>query len=434
MKKALALLTASLAILIGLIVYGKVVDEPYNVSHVMSTDVSDGLTEPEIPTYAETETVAEYEDMTNAFEMAVTEAEADWNEEIEGLFAEEKMDVSDTSVMQKTDMYAYKLLKGDEKDVYNAIYNAIVNYESAAAMPTTDVELLDRAFNYVMIDHPEIFYVEGYKYTRYMLGGKLMRITFSADYSCNEAVRDSKEADIELVVSTILKNIDSDASDFDKIRFVFETLINSTEYDISAPDNQNIASVFLGKRSVCQGYAKATELLLGRLGIEATLVTGRIVGGESHAWNLVKADGEWYYLDTTWGDASYQSTYEDDGDTQNNPINYDYMCVTTKDIENTHVSDATIELPICSATMDNYYVHEGLCIDNYDEAVVGDIINNAIINGQKTVTLHATNPPAYERIIEELLDNQVIFRYLPGDGNKVRYTSNPNSRSVTFWL
>ncbi len=437
MKKALAILTASLAILGGLVLYGN-----------MSADR--GPTDPYIEpvtdeAIASSDEIYSYEEEAQSapgqtaieespFEMAVTEEEAVWNEEVEEQFQEEKNNISDTAVSSRGCAYAYELLNDEERAVYDAVYKATVDYEAAAAVPTTDTAVLDKAFNYMMIDHPEIFYVEGYKYTRYMLGKKLMRITYSADYTCNQSERDSRAEEAELIISTILMNISDTADDFDKVRFVFETLIESTEYDLSAPDNQNILSVFLGKRSVCQGYAKATQLLLNRLGMQSTLITGRIKGGESHAWNAVNADGEWYLLDTTWGDASYQSDVSDDTERSSGLINYDYMCVTSELMGRTHQDDGTIRVPLCTAVDDNYYVHEGLCFDEYDENKVRELVDRAVQNGMEAVTFHATDDVVYDNLITELIDNQVIFRYLPDGGSRVRYSSSPNSRSVTFWL
>ena len=54
--------------------------------------------------------------------------------------------------------------------------------------------------------------------------------------------------------------------------------------------NQNIISVFLNKKTVCQGYANATQYLLTLLGIPAVVVTGT-AEGDTHAWNLVQLDG-----------------------------------------------------------------------------------------------------------------------------------------------
>lgn len=41
--------------------------------------------------------------------------------------------------------------------------------------------------------------------------------------------------------------------------------------------------------------------MLLEVGIENKIIEG-VAGSSLHAWNLVKLDGKWYHLDTTWDD------------------------------------------------------------------------------------------------------------------------------------
>lgn len=64
----------------------------------------------------------------------------------------------------------------------------------------------------------------------------------------------------------------------------------------------SILGVFSGEGAVCEGYAKAFQLLLTVSEIDNMYVLGYVSTGY-HAWSLVKLDdGKWYWVDSTWAD------------------------------------------------------------------------------------------------------------------------------------
>ena len=61
----------------------------------------------------------------------------------------------------------------------------------------------------------------------------------------------------------------------------------NVEYQMGTEQNQNIISVFLNKKTVCQGYANATQYLLTLLGIPAVVVTG--TAEETHTHGILSS-------------------------------------------------------------------------------------------------------------------------------------------------
>jgi len=60
-------------------------------------------------------------------------------------------------------------------------------------------------------------------------------------------------------------------------------------------------------RTVCSSYAKTFSFLCESNGIEVYYCSGAAddgngqgFNGPGHAWNKVKSDGVWYYIDTYW--------------------------------------------------------------------------------------------------------------------------------------
>lgn len=296
-------------------------------------------------------------------------------------------------------------------------------------------EDIDRIFQCVLNDHPELFYVEGYSYVKYSREDEVTAIEFSGTYSMDSESALLRRQEIERAAEEILAGISPEASDYDKVKYVYDTIITATDYELQAQDNQNIYSVLVNHRSVCQGYAKTTQYLLNRLGVECTLVLGTVGNGEGHAWNLVKVDGSYYYVDTTWGDASYQLGETDGAAGFGMPaISYDYLNITTEDLTRTHAIGGEVPMPVCTAREANYYVREGAWFDCVDSEQLRQFFDRTAAASRTDVTVKCADVFCYEEMIRFLIDGQKIFDFWKDAGSHIAYAKNENQLSLTFWV
>ncbi len=335
--------------------------------------------------------------------------------------------------------FAYESLDTDEQIWYGEMEQALgdmadtIKLSAEPLQQGLDEQDIDRIFQCVLIDHPEIFYTTGYTYTKYSRGEKTVGIDFTGTYSMTEEEAQAKAEEIREEAAKWLAEIPAEGAEYDKVKAVYEQIIFRTNYDLDAADNQNIASVFLGGASVCQGYAKATQYLLNRLGVMCTLVQGTVDTGEAHAWNLVQVDGEYYYVDTTWGDASYRM--EDGSGQEALPeINYDYLCVTTNDLLRTHRIESVVPMPECTATEANYYVREGAYFTEYDPEQLQVFFDKAWLSGRTEITLKCADEDCYREICHEMIDEQKIFSYMQKNNGTIAYAQNGKQLSLTFWV
>ncbi|MBQ2803235.1 MAG: hypothetical protein IJF07_04970 [Lachnospiraceae bacterium] len=337
--------------------------------------------------------------------------------------------------------YSYQMLSKEEQIWYRDIEVALGEMRSEYKLSGECLKMgmsgkaIDKIFQCVLNDHPEIFYVSGYTYTEYCRGDEVIAISFQGSYDMKRKEAMERREEIEKEAGRILDGISAKASEYDKVKYVYDTIIKSTDYSIEASDHQNIYSVFVGKESVCQGYAKAAQYLLNHLGIESTLVHGKIIEtGESHAWNLVQVDGSYYYIDTTWGDASYKMP-SNSANAENSPeINYDYFCITTKQLLCTHMIEHCVMLPECVDMAANYYVRESVLFESYDKEQMQQLFQRELGSGKTDITIKCASAECYQSIKTALVDNQEIFQYITGQNITISYACNEKQLSLTFWM
>ncbi len=336
-------------------------------------------------------------------------------------------DVYSVAEQAPDDGYAYRTLTDTQKAVYDVIVQTIADRTEQASIPTTDIGDMEQAYLAVRCDHCEFFWVGQLGYVVYTRGDDVVGIDIEPQYTMTADEQSDIQRRIDAEADRMLEGAPADGSDFEKALYVFETLINEVDYDLNAEDGQTIISAFLGHATVCQGYSYATQYLLDRLGIQCATVTGT-AGGEPHAWNLVLLDGDYYYIDTTWGNSQYIDQYDSDvGDIiPYKFIDYDYFGVTTQMMSVTHQPDDTIELPLCEAEADNYYVHEGLYIDTWDEERIGEIIRRGYEDGESLVRIRFADSDIYDWAVQYFLRDGGVFDYCAGL-QSIQYLENPDT-------
>ena len=308
--------------------------------------------------------------------------------------------------------YAYETLSKENKIIYDQMLDAVMNHEEEVALSTEDGKELEDIFNCIKADYGGLFWVESFRYTQYQKNGQTEAMSFAPNYTMTAEERQEMQKKIDVQAEQYLKEIRKDASEYEKVREIYRKLIRKVDYNLDSENNQNIISVFLGKETVCQGYASAMQYLLDRLGVPCVIVTGMAKGGP-HAWNLVQIEGEWYYADVTWGN----SKYHDDEEKDIKYIEYDYLNITTEEMMKDHSPQVKFELPECTAIENNYYVKEHKYFTSLDEesvSKIGNVFRRAYEKGRSHVSVKFENRELCAQAKEYFLTQYHISEYCSG--------------------
>lgn len=301
--------------------------------------------------------------------------------------------------------YYFKQLNEEEQRVYRELLKGIRAREKDFYLTLSQDDSIDRCYHAVLKDHPEIFWVHNHEKIYKTTYSDSDYCTFTPGYIYTESEISEIQNAMEAGFQEVSSLIPADASDYEKVRIVYTYVIDNTQYQAS-DDDQSIAGVFWKKEAVCAGYAGAVEYLLERIGVPCIYVDGSTQGStEGHAWNIVKLDGEYYYVDATNGD---QPDFLNGNAAQleeHKTIIYDYLCPFPEEYEKKYIRSEELTVPDCTAKDMNFYVLNQGCFDGYDWETIYDYCKMRLDNGAAVVRFKFSNQEAFAAACNELLDN-----------------------------
>ncbi|MCR5684940.1 MAG: hypothetical protein K6G81_05890 [Lachnospiraceae bacterium] len=250
---------------------------------------------------------------------------------------EEELDYGDVGDGLEFDplMYPYyRMLDDQSKHLYRQIYaNACILKDHFKAVETNVTGTqLNNAFIAVFNDHPELFYLDTKFSAGYRKNGNCLEIR--EYYNSLAGNIEETRAQFEAAAQSVKNAAPSSPEEYEKA--VHDSLTEMNEYSLAAPYNQSAYSALAGGSTVCAGYSRAFQYVMQLAGIPCYYCSG--YAGESHAWNIICLDDEFYNVDVTWDDT-------DPGH------NYDWYNKTDADYATTHMrKNLSVYLPPCNGT------------------------------------------------------------------------------------
>ncbi len=231
--------------------------------------------------------------------------------------------------------YYYNQLDTYGKTIYSTLYSNLDNIKSGdytVDFGMTFNELLQSdngekvladafqlSINALLLDHPEIFYLDVTKMYMYTettttIKGTTYKISIGPEGDSKYlAYGFNSKSDVVIAedkLNTILYLIKSNLSGdvYNQIKQVHNYLIDNINYDSENTSelSHGIYGALVNDLAVCDGYSKAFKYILDNIGISCIEVCGVAENSsgtrESHAWNDVVINGKWYAVDVTWDD------------------------------------------------------------------------------------------------------------------------------------
>lgn len=300
--------------------------------------------------------------------------------------------------------YAYSQLNDEEKKMYSLIVEGVNGMSPFVTFPReVSYDEFIKVWLLVYFQEPQLYWFRG-SYEVY----DGMRDSFPLIYRYDPEQVKTMTPEIDAAVADIMASIPKDADTMDKLKIFHDSIALKGDFTKEGPPVQTIYGGLVDGRVQCEGYAKTLGYLCDKAGIENMLVPGSNLEGLSHAWNLVKIDGEWYNIDVTWDDPAANPDKE--------YFRFNYFGVTDAEIlGKSHVQDTTtFTPPKATATKYNYQRHFGLYAETAADAkkLIAEQLLEAAKTKKPRIQIKVSSKAVFDELKKELVTDTGILAML----------------------
>ena len=312
----------------------------------------------------------------------------------------------------------YQKLNATEKKVYEGLRQTVIDGGLTHVFSNVDITAyyngVERAVEALYADFPEFFWINGgwRCQSRDDFLGHSVKVELTCyDYWTYTTNKQSYIDKVFKAANELTAKAAAQPTTYDKIKYVHDYLVSNVAYNhaalerikngnVPASDQQShtLYGALINKTPVCDGYSKTFQLIMNNLGIECEYYEGETDGdfynGVNHAWNYLKLDGQYYWMDVTW----------DDPDSADYPkaIDYSYFCITTDWLDNTHVPYYMFDAPSCTADAYSYFVKENAYLTRYSFEAFCAALNSQ--KGQQQISVRFANTAQLQAAVNDIFE------------------------------
>ena len=310
------------------------------------------------------------------------------------------------------------------------------------------------ALKAVYDDHPELYWISSsFKH----LSDKSRNYTAVQMFSVISPDRIiSETAALREAVDSFLLSVDEGMSEYEREKSVHDYLIDSCDYSSQAAsadsalgleEYYSVYGALVRGEAVCEGYARAFQLISNLLGLKTVGITGMSKGRsdseeELHMWNAVSLDGDWVLTDVTWDDQEELFQRYDYFNLPESEMNKDHTPskllseLSEDEIEDDSFTAVSLNLfvPPCEEDGWQYYVRECPILSDFDGREVIDALFGAAERGEEQLQFYVDPESLDVTYAAEALfkDPQYFFDYIRDVNDRLEYTMI-DTTSVGFY-
>ena len=318
--------------------------------------------------------------------------------------------------------FYYTNLTKNAKIAYTLILNEIEEFPAEIEVPLLTEEEHGDLFLALSYDHPDILCFANESQMR--IQG--VRAFFIPNYAMDQTLCKTREKQLHEKVEEIYKNVTPTMSDYEIELFFHDYICKNTVYSDKSEGGYTAYDALLQGHAVCEGYARAMQLLLQRAGIPSYLVTGssrrpNSDAIEGHMWNVVRIGGQNYYLDVTWDDMNISGF---------NTVQHTYFNLTEAEIVKDHKNIKPNDND-CTATVYNYFIRNQVYFSQYNTQTKNKIVSllhDSIRQQTYQIEIRFSDTATYQEALQDLTKNGEILHLL----RKAYSSASKKYKKITY--